>query len=63
MSEPETSIWTEKRRAAVASLRNGWQVMLKRGPSQFQFWVIALIIGIAQVNAAENFERGRNATN
>ena len=61
MSEPETSIWTETRGAIAASIRKGWSVLLTRGPSQFQFWVIALIIGIAAGFAALLFRKGINA--
>ncbi|WP_299849612.1 chloride channel protein [uncultured Roseovarius sp.] len=61
MSEPETSIWAEKRRAAVMSLQRGWHVLRTRGPSQFQFWIIALIIGIAAGFAALFFRKGINA--
>ena len=61
MLEPETSILAEKRRAAAASLRNAWKVLLTRGPSQFQFWLIALVIGIAAGFAALFFRKGINA--
>ncbi len=61
MSEPEISIWTEKRRAAIASLQKAWSVLRSRGPSQFQFWIIALIIGIAAGFAALLFRKGINA--
>ena len=61
MSEPEISIWAEKRQAVVASVKKGWHVMLSRGPSQFQFWLIALIIGIAAGFAALFFRKGIHA--
>ena len=35
--------WSE----AKAARRRAWQVLRTRGPSQMQFWVIALIIGCA----------------
>ena len=44
--------------AAVRAARNGWRVLLDRGPSQFQFWLIALAIGIAAGFAALLFRRG-----
>ena len=45
-------------RAAAQGLRDGWQVLRKRGPSQFQFWLIALMIGIAAGFAALFFRKG-----
>ncbi|NSX54171.1 chloride channel protein [Parasulfitobacter algicola] len=38
--------------------RNGWSVMKHRGPSQIQFWFIALLIGIAAGFAALLFRKG-----
>ena len=35
-----------------------WRVLRQRGPSQFQFWLIALIIGIAAGFAALLFRKG-----
>jgi len=48
-------------RDAAAALRNGWRVLLQRGPSQVQFWFIALVIGIAAGFAALFFRMGINA--
>jgi CIC family chloride channel protein len=42
-------------------LRGGWRVMRKRGPSQFQFWVIALILGVAAGYAAVLFRKAISA--
>ncbi|MDF1854372.1 MAG: chloride channel protein [Pseudooceanicola sp.] len=36
-------------------MRQAWKVLRSRGPSQFQFWLIALIIGIAAGFAALGF--------
>lgn len=36
----------------------GWQLLRNRGPSQIQFWFIALVIGIAAGFAALVFRRG-----
>ena len=58
MTEREGSIWSEKRAAAGVALRRAWLVLRTRGPSQFQFWVIALIIGIAAGFAALLFRKG-----
>lgn len=41
--------------AARAATRRAWAVLLDRGPSQFQFWLIALVIGIAAGAAAVIF--------
>jgi CIC family chloride channel protein len=45
----------------VIRLREGWRMMRKRGPSQFQFWVIALLVGIAAGFAAVAFRTGIEA--
>jgi CIC family chloride channel protein len=42
----------------VIRLREGWRMMRKRGPSQFQFWLIALFVGIAAGLAAVGFRMG-----
>ncbi|MEJ6395311.1 chloride channel protein [Gymnodinialimonas sp. 2305UL16-5] len=39
-------------------LRGTWLLLLEKGPSQFQFWLIALFIGIAAGFAALFFRRG-----
>ncbi|RBI74697.1 chloride channel protein [Roseovarius sp. TE539] len=61
MSEPGKSIWSQKYAAAISGTRKAWQVMLDRGPSQFQFWLIALVIGIAAGFAALAFRKGITA--
>ena len=43
------------------SIGTAWAVMRKRGPSQFQFWLIALFIGIAAGFAALLFRKGISA--
>jgi CIC family chloride channel protein len=43
---------------ASATFANGWRILLKRGPSQLQFWFIALGIGIAAGFAALFFRKG-----
>lgn len=45
-------------RAAQAELRLGWGALCNRGPSQVQFWLIALVIGIAAGMAAIGFRVG-----
>ncbi|MDE4173945.1 chloride channel protein [Phaeobacter sp. PT47_59] len=45
----------------LAWLRDIWRILLHRGPSQFQFWLIALLIGIAAGFAALFFRKGITA--
>ena len=40
------------------ALHSGWSALKHRGPSQFQFWLIALLIGIAAGFAALSFRKG-----
>ncbi len=61
MSASEPSIWSQKKDAVVSSIRKGWDILRDQGPSQFQFWLIALIIGIAAGFAALFFRKGINA--
>jgi len=49
------------RRQAAIRLRGGWRMMRRRGPSQFQFWFIALITGIVAGYAAVLFRKGISA--
>ncbi|WP_371036728.1 chloride channel protein [Rhodosalinus sp. FB01] len=43
-----------------ASFRQGWQLLRQRGPSQIQFWFIALLVGSAAGGAAVLFRFGIN---
>ena len=45
----------------VSGARDLWRVLLHRGPSQFQFWMIALLIGISAGFAALLFRKGISA--
>jgi CIC family chloride channel protein len=49
------------RRMLAVRLREGWRMMRKRGPSQFQFWLIALLVGLASGGAAVAFRKGISA--
>jgi CIC family chloride channel protein len=49
------------RRQAAIRLRGGWRIMRRRGPSQFQFWVIALLVGSAAGYATVLFRKGISA--
>ena len=42
-------------------LREAWSVLRRRGPSQIQFWFIALAIGLASGTAALFFRKGISA--
>ncbi len=61
MADAEKSIWAEKRALAKNRISTGWKVLRTRGPSQFQFWLIALIIGITAGFAALFFRKGITA--
>lgn len=45
-------------RSAARTLARAWEVLLTRGPSQIQFWFIALVIGCAAGGAAVLFRLG-----
>ncbi|TNF63975.1 MAG: chloride channel protein [Rhodobacteraceae bacterium] len=55
------SILSEQRDQAVIALKDAWHVLVHRGPSQIQFWFIALLIGIAAGFAALFFRKGIEA--
>ncbi|MCK0143481.1 chloride channel protein [Aliiroseovarius sp. F20344] len=38
--------------------RDAWRLLIEKGPSQIQFWLIALIIGVASGAAALGFRKG-----
>ncbi|MBS9716863.1 chloride channel protein [Pseudohalocynthiibacter aestuariivivens] len=61
MAEQGKSLIVQQKDQAVRALRQGWQVLLKRGPSQIQFWFIALLIGICAGFAALFFRKGVSA--
>ncbi|MGX9349864.1 chloride channel protein [Shimia sp. W99] len=49
---------SESAQQAVSTCKGGWRILVEKGPSQFQFWLIALIIGIAAGFAALGFRKG-----
>ena len=61
MTQSSRHFLSVKLNAATMAMKNGWRVLLDRGPSQFQFWLIALAIGIAAGFAALLFRRGIDA--
>ncbi|SEO34275.1 chloride channel protein, CIC family [Salinihabitans flavidus] len=61
MSNPILSFLAESLKQAGRTCRGGWHILLDRGPSQIQFWFIALGIGIAAGFAALFFRKGIEA--
>ncbi|WP_166416185.1 chloride channel protein [Cochlodiniinecator piscidefendens] len=47
MSAPESNVVVQMLGNAQDELKKAWLVLRRKGPSQIQFWFIALIIGIA----------------
>ncbi len=58
MAEPNQSSLRLQFKQAIASLRGALDMIRLRGPSQIQFWFIALVIGIAAGFAALAFRKG-----
>jgi CIC family chloride channel protein len=61
MAKTTRTFLTDQLAQLRTALRDGWGIMLRRGPSQIQFWFIALVIGIAAGFAALFFRKGINA--
>jgi len=61
MPAPERATITRQLDHAVSACRDGWRVLRHRGPSQIQFWFIALAIGVAAGFAALFFRKGIEA--
>ena len=61
MAEPAKSLLAQQLDDVLSACKGGWQVMKHRGPSQIQFWFIALAIGIAAGFAALFFRKGIEA--
>jgi len=61
MAKSTRSFLTRRMIRAQITLRDGWRILRRRGPSQIQFWFIALAIGIAAGFAALFFRKGINA--
>ena len=58
---PTRSIITRQIDRTVCACRDGFGVLRQHGPSQIQFWFIALAIGIAAGSAALFFRKGIEA--
>ncbi|WP_293572617.1 chloride channel protein [Phaeobacter sp.] len=61
MQDTLRSVMTTLLTQMIAEGRDAWRVMRQRGPGQFQFWLIALLIGIAAGFAALFFRKGITA--
>ncbi|WP_353532127.1 chloride channel protein [Cognatishimia sp. WU-CL00825] len=61
MAHPLIEFLAESAQQAAKSCRWGWKVLRQRGPSQFQFWLIALLIGSISGFAALLFRKGIEA--
>ncbi|WP_299148802.1 chloride channel protein [uncultured Tateyamaria sp.] len=61
MSPFQRPIFAKQLDHALSAFRDGWHVLRQRGPSQIQFWFIALAIGIAAGFAALFFRKGIEA--
>lgn len=58
MAEPEKSWIRHSADEAMRSVEAGWTLIRTRGPSQVQFWFIALLVGIGSGLAAIGFRFG-----
>lgn len=58
MAEPQKSVIGQGVDDALTAARDMWNVIRNRGPSQVQFWFIALLVGIAASFAAVGFRFG-----
>jgi len=58
MAHPIAAFLADSARRAVKTCQWGWYVLRTKGPSKFQFWVIALFIGLASGFAALLFRKG-----
>ena len=58
MTQNNPSFLQRQLSLSLSACQQGWQLLRQRGPSQFQFWLIALIIGIAAGFAALLFRKG-----
>ncbi len=61
MAEPQKSAIRQGVDDALQAARDMWNVIRDRGPSQVQFWFIALLVGIAASFAAIGFRFGIEA--
>ena len=60
MTTPSSSYLADQLALARRGIRDGWHVLLTRGPGKVTFWFIALLIGIAAGFAALLFRKAIN---
>ena len=58
MAEPQSGFFQNTARKGWNGCKDTWTLLVEKGPSQFQFWLIALAIGIAAGFAALLFRKG-----
>ncbi|WP_170568925.1 chloride channel protein [Ruegeria atlantica] len=61
MTQSTRTVLRNQLNQALAAMKDAWRVMLRRGPSQIQFWFIALAIGIAAGFMALGFRKAISA--
>ncbi|KUJ79365.1 chloride channel protein [Ruegeria profundi] len=61
MTQSTRTVLRNQLNQALAAIKDAWRVMLRRGPSQVQFWFIALAIGIAAGFMALGFRKAIQA--
>ncbi len=57
MTQSTRTVLRNQLNQALAAIKDAWRVMLRRGPSQIQFWFIALAIGVAAGFMALGFRK------
>lgn len=58
MTKPSHSFVSQQMTLACGSVRDAWRVLRQKGPGQFTFWFIALLVGISAGFAALFFRKG-----
>ena len=61
MSKPHDHSLSAQFSRGISEMKDSWRVLLHRGPSQFRFWFIALLIGVSAGFAALLFRKGISA--
>ncbi len=61
MTQSTRTVLRNQLNQALAAIKDAWRVMLRRGPSQIQFWFIALAIGVAAGFMALGFRKAIRA--
>ncbi len=61
MVKPAGTVIAERWASSIQACRDAWDLLRRKGPSQLQFWFIALAIGIAAGFASLGFRMGISA--